>query len=119
MYVRLFADAAGESHFEDIEVELRPVNFAPPAPALNLSMLAPASQYAFAYVPSDWDDDWHPSPRRQLRILLTGEVEDHASDGTVRRHGPGSVVLMEDLSGRGHRTRPQGDVQALVVQLPD
>src|SRR5215471_12592965 len=73
MYVRLFADTAGESHFEDVGPELRPVSFAPPAPALELSVLAPAAQYAFPRVPSDWNDDWHCSPRRQLRILLSGE----------------------------------------------
>jgi hypothetical protein len=30
-YVRLYADADGESHFSDEEMELRLVNFAPPA----------------------------------------------------------------------------------------
>ena len=36
-YVRLYADADGESHFLDEEMELRSVNFAPPAPPLNVS----------------------------------------------------------------------------------
>jgi hypothetical protein len=31
-YVRLFADEKGESHFADVEVELGPIDFAPPAP---------------------------------------------------------------------------------------
>ena len=28
-YIRLYADESGESHFEDLEIELNPVNFAP------------------------------------------------------------------------------------------
>src|SRR5688572_13823321 len=106
MYVRLYADGAGESHFEDLAIEHRLVDFPPPCPSVELSSFAPAAQFVFAHLPADWADEWHPSPRRYLRILLEGEVEDHASDGTVRRHGPGSVLLMEDRMGKGHRTRP-------------
>ena len=36
-YTRIYADEAGESHFEDVEIKLTQVNFAPPAPPLNLS----------------------------------------------------------------------------------
>jgi hypothetical protein len=32
MYTRLYADETGESHYEDIEAELTPRDFAPPAP---------------------------------------------------------------------------------------
>lgn len=31
-YVRVYADATGESHFEDLEMALTPMDFAPPAP---------------------------------------------------------------------------------------
>jgi len=35
-YVRLYTDESGESHFEDLELELPPVDFAPPAGPLNI-----------------------------------------------------------------------------------
>ena len=35
-YVRLYTDESGESHFEDFELELPPVDFAPPAGPLNI-----------------------------------------------------------------------------------
>lgn len=69
-YVRLYADASGESHFADEEAALREVDFAPPAPPLHL--------WAFT--------------------LLAGEVEGQASDGEARRFGPGSILLMEDTA---------------------
>ncbi len=36
-YVRLFSDEHGETHFEDIEVQMKAIRYAPPAPAVHLS----------------------------------------------------------------------------------
>ncbi len=46
-YVRVYADATGESHFQDLEMALTPVDFAPPAPPINVSAFAPAARTAF------------------------------------------------------------------------
>ena len=120
-YVRVYADAAGESHFEDVEVELAPVGYAPPAPVMELSTVVPATGFAFVRIPAGWDGDWHPTPRRQIFFYLAGEIEGETSDGEVRRFGPGSATLAEDTTGKGHRSRVVGDADALlaVVQLPD
>jgi hypothetical protein len=52
--VRLYADAAGESHFEDVSVGPRPVDFAPSAPPLNVGALGPASRCFFLGGPPGW-----------------------------------------------------------------
>jgi oxalate decarboxylase/phosphoglucose isomerase-like protein (cupin superfamily) len=54
-------------------------------------------------------------------FYLAGEVEAAVGDGEVRRFGPGSVTLVEDTTGTGHRSRNAGtgDVVLAVVQLPD
>ena len=36
-YQRLFADDQGESHFEEVEAELTPLIYAPPAPSFDVS----------------------------------------------------------------------------------
>jgi hypothetical protein len=120
-YVRVYADADGESHFEDVAVELTPVTYAPPAPMMELSTVVPATGFAFVRMPVGWDGDWHPTPRRQLIVYLAGEIEGETSDGEVRRFGPGSATLAEDTTGKGHRSRVVGDADVLlaVVQLPD
>ena len=43
------------------------------------------------------------------------------SDGEERRFGAGSVVLVEDTTGKGHVSRVVGstDVVTAVIQLPD
>ena len=54
-YVRLYSDEGGDSHFEDVEVGFESVDFAPPAPPLDLSSSTPASQLpgdsSFAFLP--------------------------------------------------------------------
>ena len=119
-YVRLYADADGESHFSDEEMELRPVNFAPPAPPLDLSAFTPTKQMALIAAPAGWFGDWHPAPHRQFFFHMAGEVEVQASDGEVRRLGPGSIFLVEDTAGKGHTSRiVGGDATAAVVQVAE
>ena len=120
-YTRYYADETGASRTEDIDVELLPRDFAPPAPPLHLSPMEPATGFAFVRFPAGWVGDWHPTPRRQVFFFLTGELEGETSDGERRRYGPGTATLLEDTIGTGHRARVVGDtdVLAAVVQLPD
>ena len=120
-YPKIFTDEEGETHFKDVEIELKPVDFAPPAPPINLSSYNPATRYAFCVFPSGWYGDWHPTPRKQIFFVLSGESEAQVSDGEVRRFGPGSILLAEDTSGKGHVSRvvSSKDMVVAVVQLPD
>lgn len=120
-YTRLYTDEDGESHFEDVEVAFNSVDFASPAPPLDLSSFTPATQYGFLRAPVGWFGDWHPVPCRQMMFYLAGEIEAETSDGEVRRFGPGSVTLVEDTFGKGHKSRVVGDTDVLgvVVQLED
>ncbi len=105
-YARLYADDRGESHFGDVDLGLTPVDFAPPAPPLNLAPLFPVSRCFLLGGPADWaGDTWHPTPRRQLFCVLQGELDVMTSDGQTRRFAPGGVVLLEDTTGAGHATR--------------
>ena len=49
--------------------------------------------------------DWHPAPRRQFVITLSGLDELECGDGSQRRLGPGDILLAEDTTGQGHITR--------------
>ena len=120
-YTKVFADEKGETHFEDVEVELELVDFAPPASPLMLSRFKPVTRYAFCMFPSGWFGDWHPTPRKQFFFGLSGEYEVKVSDGESRVFGPGSVVLVEDVAGKGHVTRAVGSegVLTAIVQLED
>ena len=116
--VRLFADERGESHFAEVDVELAPVDFAPPAPPLHVAALFPATGCSFVGAPVDWGGQIpHPSPRRQLFCNLRGEYEVTTSDGTTRRFPAGSLLFLEDTIGKGHSTRITSDGDALLVAV--
>ena len=120
-YMRLYADEEGVSHFEDVEITFQESEFVPPAPPVLLSSFNPANQYGFEVVPPGWYGDWHPAPGRVLAIYLSGQGEIEASDGEVRTIGPGSILLAEDTTGKGHISRTTGPDEGLVLilQLPD
>ena len=115
-YFRIYADEQGESHFEDIDV---PVEKS--ASGSDLSALIPATGVIFRRSPADQYIDWHPAPRRQFVVTLSGEAEIEASDGEVRRIGPGTVMLADDTTGKGHITRGTGTQEriSLFIPLPD
>lgn len=120
-YLRIYNDASDASRFAETDVAMDASVFAPPAPSLHISPAMPASRVFFAGLPAEWDGDWHPTPRRQFSAVLRGGMEFEVSDGEVRQVGPGDVVLLEDTTGRGHRSRNLADEETflLMVQLPD
>lgn len=115
-YFRIYADASGESHFEDIDV-----TFAGQSYSSDVSEMIAATGVIFRRSPADQYLDWHPAPRRQFVITLSGEAEVEASDGEIRHIGPGTVMLAEDTTGKGHITRGIGHAERLsvFVTLPE
>ncbi len=96
----LYADASGESHFRDIEVE-----WVEETRGGKLSQRFPATGIIFRQVPPTYDLDWHPAPRRQYIVNLDAGVQITASDGESRVIGAGEVLLVEDTTGKGHLSR--------------
>ena len=118
-YVRLYGDETGESHFEDAEAELSLFQFAPPSPPVYVSEPWTGPRFLFLRAPAGWTGDWHTAPKRQFFLILSGEAEVKASDGEVRTFAAGSVLLLEDTSGKGHDTNigSKEDFEAAIVQL--
>lgn len=116
--IRLFADENGESHLEEIEFGMSPVQYAPPAPPLELSEPMEATRFSWLRFPKDWHDAAHPSPRRQIFVLTSGEVEVWTSLGDKRTLKSGDRLLMEDTTGKGHGARPlNGEAFGVMIAL--
>ena len=96
----LYADAQGQSHFRDVEVE-----WVEETRGGSLSKRLPATGIIFRKVPAAYDLDWHPAPRRQYIINLDSGVQITAGDGEVRVIGAGEVLLVEDTHGKGHLSK--------------
>ncbi|MEM6466595.1 MAG: cupin [Pseudomonadota bacterium] len=114
-YYRLYSDAQGESHWEDVEVTLHERTFAPPAQAIEISDPDPVKQTLFLRLKAGWNEPIHPTPVAQKLICLAGSVRVTASDGDVRDIGPGDVWYMEDKHGKGHHTVVTSDEDFLSV----
>ena len=110
--VRLYTGTDGESHFEDIEVELKSIRH------MMASELVPAHGIMFRTAPAD--SLQHVPPGTQTAIchyaLRTGR--DRNRRRTIRRFGPGDVMLAEDNTGRGHITRVVGGQPRHYVFIP-
>jgi len=99
----LYADAKGETHFRDIELD-----WAENTPGGLMTKRLPATGIIFRQTPAAYDLDWHPAPRRQYIINLDAGVEITASDGESRIIGAGEVILVEDTTGKGHLSKAVG-----------
>ena len=117
---RLYADEMGESHFGTWEWHAAETEFAPPAPPVEVTEPVRAEQALMLRIPAGWYGEPHPAPRRQLMVVVMGSVETTASDGETRLFTPGSAILLEDTTGRGHSSRTvDGEVLIAVTQLGD
>ena len=103
---RLFTGPDGKTHVEEIAVTNTPFKLKAGAGAEIRS--APPGRVV----------DWHPAPRRQYVITLSGRGEVELEDGTKIPLGPGSIDLAEDLTGKGHITRVIGNEPRVTIAIP-
>lgn len=97
---RIYSDESGESHFEDFTVPLidkGPIGF--------LSDSQEVKGIIFREVLPSYDYDFHNAPQRQYIVLLDGGVEIETSLGEKRSFKTGEILLVEDISGKGHKTK--------------
>ena len=97
---RIYSDPIGDSHFEDISIPLRSsgeIGF--------LSDEEPVKGIIFREVAASYDFDFHNAPQRQYIILLDGGVTIETSLGEIRTFKTGEILLVEDTTGKGHKTK--------------
>ena len=116
-FARLYTDSDGVSHFEDGELQLSIENYSPPAHPMAIRALENTKSATFVLLRKGVFEDWHPVPRRQYAVIVSGQVEVTASDGEKRRFSPGMIVLLEDTTGKGHQTRVVGDADNLTLMI--
>ncbi|HEX4211391.1 MAG TPA: hypothetical protein VHY56_13425 [Candidatus Binataceae bacterium] len=113
-YTRIYADADGETHLQDVSLEMKIADH-----ASLMSPLIAAQGVIFRTSQSeDYFVDWHNAPRRQFVVNLSGEVDITVSDGETRRFGPGSILLAEDVSGKGHVSKGIGSAARHSLFIP-
>jgi hypothetical protein len=110
-YGRLYCTPDGESHFQNVTVELRKMNFAPPASPINVGGNSAAANAFFAGFEPHWGTEDlqkrlnHPTPAVQFLTVVGGVFSITATDGEMRQFHVGEVLRLEDTAPRkGHIT---------------
>ena len=105
---RLYTGSDGESHIEPIDLSGTPDWKA----GLDTTTISFREDSPGRFV------DWHPAPRRQFVIILSGQLEIGLSDGSKHVFGPGDARLVEDTTGTGHTTAVHGDEPCVTATIP-
>ena len=105
---RLFTGDDGQSHIETLDLASHP----------ELTSPKNTTTISFREWPPGHFIDWHPAPRRQYVISLSGRIEIGLGDGSTQSYGPGDARLVEDTTGRGHTTRVVGDQPSITAVIP-
>jgi hypothetical protein len=117
-YVRLYSDERGDTHFAPVTLQMNETDYRPPAPPLHVSHAREAHVVQFVRMPSGWAGAGILPPEHQFLICLKGTLEVTASNGKSRTFGPGGILLMEDVSGKGHSSRVVGAEECIAAIIP-
>jgi len=101
--IRIYAGPDGKSHFQDIEPHWEPLG-----DKSERAELIPGSGIVMRRFDPTRTNPWHHAPGRAAVFTLSGAVDIEIGDGTVRRLGPGDILIAEDRTGQGHVTREVG-----------
>lgn len=111
--IRLYTGPDGRSHFEDVEPRFERRGDQSESGELILQ-----SGIVIRRFDPKRSNPWHHAPGRAAVFTLCGGVDIEIGDGTVRRLGPGDVLIAEDLTGQGHVTREVGPEPRVSVFVP-
>ena len=120
-FARVAMNAEGQTYFADAEAKFELKDFAPPAGPVGVAAMQTAKTMVFTTADGAWHGDWHPTPHKQFVFMLGGAIEIEVADGEIRRFSIGDIILLEDVSGKGHDTRVVSVEPALfaIVALPE
>jgi hypothetical protein len=113
---RLYTGSDGKTKVEEFEIPLQADR-----PNQELSDAVDVTRLQFRRSSAAFNDDWHTASRRQYVVNLAGESEIELDGGRKIHMGPGSILLAEDTTGKGHITRASGaaDRLSLTIGLAD
>jgi Cupin domain len=117
-YSVVFSDSSDITHFRDEEIPWETQQLTYSRQTALMTPYLDAEKIGFLRLPRGFDSDWHPAPGKRFVMILRGVGEIEVGDGQRRKFAPGSVLLVTDTKGRGHRTKALGKEDVLIVWVP-
>lgn len=112
---RLYTGSDGLTHAETAEAQL---SLRPGGDLYEQGAMVPATGAQIVRAAPGYVQDWHTAPRRQYLITISGRGEVELAGGKKIPLVPGQIVLVEDLTGKGHLTRTIGNQDRVSVIVP-
>ena len=117
-YSRVYSDSEGISHFSDEQIKIS--GWGEGREFIGTSLFQDAEKISFMKSSMEIDMGWHRAPRRQFLLYLQGNGEIEVGDGANRFFNVGDIVLVEDVSGKGHKsTAGKQGVLMAAIPIPD
>lgn len=116
-YAVLTTDPSGATRFEDRDVYLEPAVYVPNIPLVDIAEGVPVTSLVVSRCDANYVSDWHPAPRRQFVLILSGGLDVTSSERESRRFDAGNMFLVEDVVGQGHQTKSVGDDPCFFVTV--
>jgi hypothetical protein len=105
----LYTGPDGQAYVKDIQVAAKPN---------GVVDLLPTSAVEIHRTRPGFSIGWHVETRRQYVITLSGHGEIDIANGKKIMLGPGSILLVENSTGKGHKTRTVGNRPWVALWLP-
>jgi hypothetical protein len=115
---RIFTGPDGQARTEPIEMLLTPSATAPTTGTREASQSVAVTQLTAVRTSPGYVEDWHPVGRRQYVVMISGRREIEVAGGKKIALAPGSMMLVEDTTGKGHVTRGVGADDAISLVIP-
>jgi hypothetical protein len=97
---RLYTNQDQDSVFKEIDIPLKNAG-----DIGSLSKRFAVKDLIFRETGGDYDYDFHNAPERQFIFMLDSAIEIETSRGEKRQFKGGDILLVEDINGKGHKTR--------------
>jgi hypothetical protein len=108
----LYTGPDGKTKVEEFEIPLKPGK-----PNEEVSDVVSVAQLQFRRATANFSEDWHNASKRQYVVNLSGQSEIEIDGGRKIHMGPGSILLAEDTTGKGHITRTSGSADRLSLTI--
>ena len=111
LYTKISSDKDGITHFTEIRADLYPFGYMD----MYSSAKIETKTICIFRAPPEFVMDWHPAPTKQFVIVLSGAMEVESGDAEKRQFQAGDVLLVEDTTGQGHKTRTVGEKELVCA----
>lgn len=118
VFQHLYTGVDGETHFAERQFAFEHRQDIEGRGGITISELKEVKGAAIYRLKQGMVEDWHTAPRKQFGFVIQGQADITASDGQVLRLAPGSIILIDDVTGKGHITASVGEDDHIVLMVP-